>query len=163
MVLLRSVAFQCDIFPQQILCQQDNIRYAEYAVAVGVLRAGSQHILCALPFGDVLPHQCQIHTVDQLVTVHITCNYFAVRCCCTAVPAAVVVGKGNAVGTQSNCVIQTDKLAVVVLPQCRLDQSIFVLVPLAEVVVDQSAGVAGVFVEAPERVVDRFSIIKSRR
>ena len=50
--------------------------------------------------------------------------------------------------------IQADKLTVVTLPQRRLDQGVFVLVPLAEVVVDQTAGVAGVFVKAPECVVD---------
>ena len=50
--------------------------------------------------------------------------------------------------------IQADELTAVILPQGWLDQGVLLLVPLAEVVIDQTAGIAGIFVEAPERMVD---------
>ena len=50
--------------------------------------------------------------------------------------------------------VKADELAVCVLPESRLDEFVLHIVPLAEVVVNQSAGIGGILVEAPEGVVD---------
>ena len=41
--------------------------------------------------------------------------------------------------TDRNFVIQTDKYTVFILPECRLDEVILHIVPLLEVIVNQSA------------------------
>ena len=50
--------------------------------------------------------------------------------------------------------IRTDVATVVILPKRRLHQSVLFLIPLGEGSVQQSAGVTGVGVDAPESVVD---------